>query len=377
MTVPTPPPLSDENMLGPYRLVRKLGEGGMGTVYLGFDEQLARHVAIKVLRLDGDRSAAESALVKRFMREAQSGARLNHPHTVTVYSVGQHAGRPYLVMEYVEGGSLADELRKRGPLPWREAAMAMRDALRGLAGAHRAGVIHRDIKPANLMRADGGAVKLVDFGLARVVYGPTEGEITFPGAFVGSPSYASPEQIAGVARVDGRSDLYSLAATWYALLTGQPPFVDDDPAEIMRLHMTQAFPEVRTLAPDVPDAVIEVMAQASCKDPTERYIGAEEMGAAVERLLTLPASASVAQRVVKPVSSRAGVRPVARAEETVAQLESQLALARRQADSGTQLNALRSLYGLYTQLNRREQAVRAFREAMVVHVKLHEPRMRI
>jgi serine/threonine protein kinase len=376
MTVPTPPPpLSDENTLGPYRLVRKLGEGGMGTVYLGFDEQLARHVAIKVLRLDGDRSAAQSALVKRFMREAQSGARLNHPHTVTVYSVGQHAGRPYLVMEYVQGGSLAEELRKGGPMPWRAAALAMRDALRGLAGAHRAGVIHRDIKPANLMRAEGGAVKLVDFGLARVVYGPTEGEITFPGAFVGSPSYASPEQVAGVVRVDARSDLYSLAATWYALLTGQPPFVDDDPSEIMRLHMAQAFPDVRALAPEVPDAVAAVIAQASRKDATERYTGAEEMGEAVEKLLQLPGQA--APRVVKPLSSPTVHRPVARAEETVAQLESQLAVARRQADSGTQLNTLRSLYGLYTQLNRREQAVRAFREAMVVHVKLHEPRMRI
>src|ERR1019366_102965 len=153
-------------------------------------------------------------------------------------------------MEYVSGGSLAEELRKRGPLRWREAAAAVRDALLGLAAAHAAGVIHRDIKPANLMRAENGAVKLVDFGLARVVYGPADGEITYPGAFVGSPSYASPEQGAGVVRIDGRSDLYSLAAPWYALLPGQPPFVDDDPEQIMRMHRSEPFPDVRVLAGD-------------------------------------------------------------------------------------------------------------------------------
>jgi hypothetical protein len=123
--------------------------------------------------------------------------------------------------------------------------------------------------------------------------------------------------------------------------------------------------------------VVEVIAQASRKDPTERYIGAEEMGEAVEKLLSLPALAAVTQRTVKPVSPPTATRPVTRAEETVAQLESQLAVARQKSDSGTQLNTLRTLYGLYTQLNRREQAVQAFREAMVLHVKLHEPRMRV
>jgi hypothetical protein len=145
----------------------------------------------------------------------------------------------------------------------------------------------------------------------------------------------------------------------------------------MRLHMTQEFPDARSLAPEVPEAVLEVIGQASRKDATERYVGAEEMEEAVEKLLRLPAQSAVAHRTVKAVSLPAAHRPIARAEETVAQLESALAVARRQADSGTQLNTLRSLYGLYTQLNRREQAVRAFREAMVVHVKLHEPRMRV
>ena len=366
-----PVELSDDNMLGPYRLVRKLGEGGMGTVYLAFDEQLNRHVAIKVLRADGDRTGpAAAGLAKRFLREAQSTARLNHPHTVTIYTVGQHAGQPFLVMEYVSGGSLAEELRKNGPLAWREAAAAVRDALLGLAAAHKAGVIHRDIKPANLMRAENGSVKLVDFGLARVVYGPAEGEFTYPGAFVGSPSYASPEQAAGVARIDARSDLYSLAATWYALLTGQPPFVHDDPDQIMRSHMSEPFPDVRALAPDVPAQVVRVLERASAKDPTARYIGADEMRQPVEEIISLPAQASAAALL-----PRVPIAPPTRAEETVAALESQLAVARSAADTPTQLSTLRSLYGLYTQLNRRDQALQAFRQGLVLHVKLHAPRI--
>src|SRR5262249_29664981 len=144
-----------------------------------------------------------------------------------------HADRPHIVMEYVEGGSLSERVRREGPMEWRTAARAVRDALAGLSAAHRRGVIHRDIKPANLMcgRTHDGheLTKVVDFGLARVFASPAgDAELTFPGAFVGSPSYASPEQITG-AETDGRSDLYSLAATWYALLIGQPPFVADDP----------------------------------------------------------------------------------------------------------------------------------------------------
>ncbi len=221
-------------MLGEYRLLRELGQGGMGTVYLPQDESLNRAVAVKVLRGDeNERGAAGRA--KRFMREAQAAAgRLNHPNVVTIYTVGKQGVRPYIVMEYVEGRSLADRLRQKGPMAWREAAEMMRDALRGLAAAHKAGIVHRDIKPANLMlgrAADGGAViKLVDFGLARAyAMNGAEEDLTFPGAFVGSPSYAAPEQIAGVHHIDGRADLYSLAATGYALLTGQPPFVGDDP----------------------------------------------------------------------------------------------------------------------------------------------------
>jgi serine/threonine protein kinase len=371
--------MSHENTLGPYRLLRVLGEGGMGTVYLAHDDALNRPLAVKVLRLPAGQAGVEThtkhtaAITKRFLREAQSAAKLNHPHVVTIYAVGQHAGVPYLAMEYVEGGSLAQHLHAQGPLYWRQAVQAMRDALRGLAAAHQAGIVHRDIKPANLMRARdvGGepVIKLADFGLARVTL--TDAELTFPGAFVGSPSYSAPEQIAGTPRIDGRADLYSLAATTYALLTGQPPFVADDPADVMDMHLREPFPNVRKLAPTVPAEFAAVLEKASRKKPEDRYAGARDMLAAVETLLRLPADVSPAAPIIRRPPFVAA--PASSAEQTVVELETRLAAARRISDSSTQLETLRTLYGLYVQLERPQQAKQAFREALVLHVKMHAP----
>ncbi|MCL2648168.1 MAG: serine/threonine protein kinase [Phycisphaerales bacterium] len=369
---------SDDNMLGPYKIVRKLGEGGMGTVYLAFDETLARHVAIKVLRLDADPDgSAAVAMARRFEREAQTAAKLKHPNIVTIYTVGrqgggtQENGRPYMVMEYLEAGSLADQLHKNGPLPWRKAAEVMADALLALAAAHEAGIVHRDVKPTNLMwsAAGGrGGVKLVDFGLARALYGPADAEITFPGMFVGSASYASPEQINGTERIDARSDIYSLAATGYALLTGQPPFVDDDSAEVMRQHATEPFPDVRELAPEVPEEWVRVFERAGRKNPAERYADAMEMHAAMTRLLRLPESWQ--SESPHPVAAKA-----TKVSESLAMLESQLAAAQSSRDESMQLSTLRSLCGLYSQLERPEQAKEAFRRALVLHVKMCQPRL--
>ena len=362
------PVTSFQDTLGPYQLLRVLGEGGMGTVYLALDPALQREVAIKVLRAKNGQAA------KRFLREAQSAARLNHPHVVTIYMIEPAGARPYIVMEYVAGGSLAQRLRTNGPLHWRQAAGAMRDALRALAAAHQAGIVHRDVKPANLMcarDAQGREItKLADFGLARLVQA-TDADLTFPGAFVGSPSYCSPEQIAGAVHIDGRADLYSLAATGYALLTGQPPFLADEPAEVMDRHLNEAFPDARLLAPTVPAEMQELLDKASRKNPAQRYRGAQEMLEAVERLLKLPADGNA--KPIAKVRPVAGVPEVSRAEESVAELESQLAWAREHSDSDTQLSALRTLYGLYAQLDRRQDAVRTFREALVVHVKMHAP----
>lgn len=360
--------MSREQIIGPYRILRALGEGGMGTVYLGYDPPLDRHVAVKVLRVREQGESASGAMIKRFMREARSAAKLNHPNVATVYAVGEIKGTPplpYLAMEFIEGGSLADELRQTGPMAWRAATLAVRDALRALEAAHAVGIVHRDLKPANLMRATNGAVKLVDFGLARVTEGPLEeGELTFPGAFVGSPSYASPEQISGRVSLDGRSDLYSLAATWFALLTGKPPFVEEDPADVMRRHLTERFPDPREMV-SAPAQLVGIMERASRRLPDERYDAARDMLAEVERLL----AAAPEQESSRPI--RVSASPSI--EESVSALQNELASARIHADSGTQLAALRSLFSLYRQLDRREEATRVFREALVLHVRMNAP----
>jgi serine/threonine protein kinase len=339
----------------------------MGLVYLAHDPGLHRQVAVKVLRHADEPERIAAARVKRFLREARAAARLNDPHVVTIYTVGEHGGRPYLAMEYVAGGSLAEVLR-RGTLGWRATATALRDACRGLAAAHGAGVIHRDIKPANLMRGADGRIKLVDFGLARAAEDLNDGELTYPGAFVGSPSYASPEQIAGVAEIDGRSDLYSLAATGFAMLAGQPPFVDEDPAEVMRKHLKEAFPPLKKLLPRgtverVPEALLRIIHRASKKMPADRYASAAEMADALEEVLTKGGSEGEAMEIVG--ESRAG--------ELLREVETTVEDARRRSDSGTELAALRRLVGLYTQLGRSADANRAFREALVIHVRMNAP----
>ncbi len=346
----------------------------MGTVYLALDVPLNRPVALKVLRTDKQTQAAQASAAKRFIREAQSAAKLNHPNVATIYAVGQHAARPYIAMEYVDGGSLADRLRKSGPLYWRDAARVLCDALRALVAAHRAGIVHRDVKPANLMLARGidgeEIVKLTDFGLARINT-LQDADLTFPGAFVGSPSYSAPEQIAGSHKIDGRADLYSLAATGYALLTGQPPFVAEEVAEVMERHLQEPFPDVRLLAPTAPIEFQEFLFQGSGKKPTERYQSAAAMLKAVEALLQSPgkraASVAVASQTRKNSSKTASN------DDSIAELETRLALARKQSDASTQLTTLCTLYGLYERSRRADDARRVFREALVLHVKLRTP----
>ena len=218
------------------------------------------------------------------------------------------------------------------------------------------------------MQPKTGGIKLVDFGLARIFETPTDADLTFPGAFVGSPSYASPEQAAGRGAMDGRSDLYSLAVTWFTLIAGQPPFIEDEPSEVLRHHLSRPFPDLRELT-DVPTTLLAVMAKASEKRPDDRYASAAEMVEAVEKLLAEPFVAAPSRAA--PARLRNSHPTIA--EKSVTDLESQLQLARSKADSSTQLAALRGLYGLYTQLDRREDAAKVFREALVLHVEMQTP----
>ncbi len=222
--------------IGPYTVLRRLGEGGMGEVWLAHDPSLDRDVAIKTLP---PRFADNEDRLKRFLREARLAAKLHHTNTVTVYQVGQEGSLVYIAMEYVDGQSLDNAVSEGRPMPWQEATRAIRDAAAGLAAAHELGLVHRDIKPANLMRTKAGVTKVADFGLARSQF--AESRMTQEGSVLGTPAYMSPEQWQG-GQVDGRSDLYSLACAYYCLLTGQDPFGDAAPGRWGTCTVTSRCP---------------------------------------------------------------------------------------------------------------------------------------
>jgi hypothetical protein len=247
----------------------------MGVVWEAEDTLLQRRVAIKVLAYS---SAADPGALRRLLREAQAVARLSHPNVVAVHHVGQWEGGYYLVLERMRG-SLQGRLGAEGPLPWPEATRAVAEACRGLGAAHDAGFIHRDIKPSNLMDNEAGAVKVGDFGLVR------GGDFTASGTGVltGTPHYMSPEQCRGEP-ADERSDLYALGATYFALLTGRPPYLGDEPMAVMFAHCTAPVPDPRRQNPDVPEACAVVVRKAMAKEPADRYQSVAELLAALEAL---------------------------------------------------------------------------------------------
>jgi len=219
---------------GRYRLERLLGGGGMALVYAASDDRLDRTVALKVL---ADNLAEHVEIRERFLREARIAARLAHPHIVEVYDSGQ-GERPYIVMEYVDGATLADELRRRGPLAPHEAGALVAQAADGLAHAHAAGVVHRDVKPENLLVDADGALKIADFGIAHAVEGT---RLTSTGAVLGTASYLAPEQATGDT-VTPATDVYALGAVLYELLTGRPPHTGTTLTELLARKLEQPVP---------------------------------------------------------------------------------------------------------------------------------------
>lgn len=268
--------------LGKYRILRLLGQGGMGRVYEAEDTLLKRRVALKVLL---DSSAGKEQAAQRFLHEAQSIARLNHPNIVAIHEADERDGICFLVMELIQGQSAEGRLRREGPIPWREATRIITGVCQGLAAAHAAGLIHRDIKPGNIMLA-GSAVKLGDFGLAKAL-DPSAPALTGPGIVVGTPDYMSPEQCRSEP-FDERADLYALGAAYYALLTGVPPFRGDTSFQVMLAHCSQPAPDPRQANPEVPTACSAVVQRALAKQPAERYQHAVEMQADLEALLYSP-----------------------------------------------------------------------------------------
>jgi urea transport system substrate-binding protein len=276
--------------LGKYLIIGTVGKGGMGIVYKARDALLKRFVAIKVLP---GAVAAEPAALRRFLQEAQVAARLCHPNVVATHDVEERQGSYYIVMELVRGTNVQDLLCAKGAFPWPEATRIVADACRGLIAAHAAGLIHRDIKPANLIRAHDGVVKLADFGLAKVA-GQASGFLTTAGDVLGTPQFMSPEQC-HAEPLDERSDIYSLGATYYALLVGQPPFNAGQALQVMFAHCSNPVPDPREAFPDIPESCARLVRQAMAKKPAERFASAAAMLADLETILAEVAAGAAAE----------------------------------------------------------------------------------
>ena len=256
-------------IIGTFRIEQKIGEGGMGAVFRGHDLMLEREVAIKALRPE---LARQRELVARFRSEAVTLAKLNHSHIATLYNFLRHGEDYFMVMEFVPGKTLDEVIRQSGAMDIERAVRLFCQALEGIAHAHALGVIHRDIKPANLMLAANDEVKVMDFGIARVLGTARQ---TKTGRLIGTLEYMSPEQMRG-AETDARSDIYSLGILLYEMLTGRVPFQADSDYELMRAQVEATPLPPREFKADIPVAVEAAILQALAKDPAARFQSAAE-----------------------------------------------------------------------------------------------------
>lgn len=290
-------PATQFGNIGKYQIQCVLGKGGMGIVYQAFDPLIEREVAIKVLSPD---ISSTPAALQRFLCEARSIGRLNHPNVVAVYEINEWQGMYYLVMELLTGGSVADLSDRQGAMPWKDACRIVAQAARGLAAAHSAEMIHRDIKPANLMISKNGDVKVVDFGLSKLLdadINPAEA-VTRAGQLLGTPQYMSPEQFDGVS-VDFRTDIYALGATLFRLLTSKFPYHECvSISQLMKAHVMKPVPKATDVISSLPAECDQIIARSMAKDPDQRYATCSDMAADLEKLL-ISASAPSA-KVSKP-----------------------------------------------------------------------------
>src|SRR5277367_6420676 len=277
---------------GRYRLDGEIGRGGMSTVYRAYDTVLERPVAIKLMHRD---IAADSDQLERFRREARSVAQLNHPHVVTVIDAGEEEGdaggeeaisSPYIVLEYVDGETLKDVIRREGPLEIPQAIAYAIEIARALGAAHEHQIVHRDVKPHNVLISEEGGAKITDFGIARTL---TEEGLTMAGRVLGTTDYVSPEQALGQP-VTGQSDLYSLGIVLFEMLTGSVPFHGSSPVAVAMKHVREEVPDVLLLRPELSAATAAVVDRAVSKDLARRYPDATSMAADLEDVLAIEAA---------------------------------------------------------------------------------------
>lgn len=283
--------------IGRYHVTELLGKGGMASVYKAFDTRLERYVAIKFIRAD---ALNQETFLKRFEREAKALAKLSHPNIVKVLDYGTHEEVPYIVMEYIPGGTLKQKLgRPYSPV---EAARLVLPIARTLDYTHRQNIIHRDVKPANFLMMDSGEPMLSDFGISRVMEQSDAAPLTSTGAGIGTPEYMAPEQCRGE-KVDQRADIYSLGVVFYELVTGAKPFSADTPMAVVMKQITEPVPSARLYAPGIPVEVEQILQKALAKRPEDRFQSMAQFAAALERILQESAT-SPAHMTVKKADSQ-------------------------------------------------------------------------
>ncbi len=272
--------------LGQYRLKQRLGTGGMGEVYLAEHQMMKRPCAVKLIRPE---KAGDPRMLARFEREVRATAKLSHWNSIDIFDYGRTAdGVFYYVMEFLPGHNVGELVDRYGPLPPGRTVYLMDQICSALAEAHGIGLVHRDIKPANIFCAYRGGVydvaKLLDFGLAKPVLDTSETHLTVEGTVTGSPLFMAPEQATGADEVDGRSDIYSLGAVIYLMLTGQPPFSFNNTIKVLVAHASQQVPPLRQLNPGVPEALEQVVLRCLEKDPEDRFQDVQSLQRALREL---------------------------------------------------------------------------------------------
>ena len=305
--------------LGRYHILEQLGEGGMATVYKAFDTRLEANVAVKVIRIERLAPEIAGRALKRFEREAKALAQLNHPNIVKVIDYGEYEGQPFLVMPYLEGGTLKGLMQARGALPWQDAARLLLPISKALAYAHQRRMIHRDVKPSNVLITDSGEPMLSDFGVTKIIEEEATIDLTGTSATVGTPEYMAPEQTTSKS-IDHRVDIYGLGIVFYEMVTGRKPFIADTPLAVLFKQASEPLPRPTQFAPSIPDKVEQIILQMLAKKPEDRYQTMSEFASDLELLLARQ-SVEKNQTEVGKIESHP-VKPLTGTQATLSQEES-------------------------------------------------------